>query len=458
MTTSAQAHPGVSAAPLGRGRLGRRAALELVPAYVVALLLLPFIISGGHFFPWHPATIDLQVYVYAVKDLLAGKDIFATVTPVWHLYFIYPPIAAILMVPLAFGPYLIWQLLWAAGLLWAQWSVLKRCGVPRGGTMALVMIAVLVAVEPLRTTLGYGQVNTLLMAFVVIDLLPDPDDATEPAVGGTVSRRRIPRGILIGLAASIKLTPALFVIFLLLLGKKRPALWAIASFVVFTGVGAVLQPHQTVDFAKSLLGGNTHTASPIYVGNQSLLGVFFRLIGKGTSTTLIGLPIAGIVALIAVVVAAHWWRRGAKVFAVGIVGLATNLASPLSWTHHYVWILPLGIAVLQQISHVRWPGAAGRAGVLDRRDTPLPRWVTVGCAVWVLWVSACLMLAVLPYGHDVEATYGAGQEVIANFGPVLGAVIIVGLAVRLIAEGRGVQPSSEVGSAPPATAGTRSVP
>ncbi len=227
-------------------------------------------------------------------------------------------------------------------------------------------------------------------------------------------------------------------IFLLLLGKKRPALWAIASFVFFTGVGAVLQPHQTVAFAQSLLGGNTHTASPIYVGNQSLLGVFFRLIGKGTSTTLIGLPIAGIVALIAVLVAAHWWRRGAKVFAVGIVGLATNLASPLSWTHHYVWILPLGIAVLQQISRRRWPDVGG-----DRRDTELPRWVTVGCAVWVLWVSACLMLAVLPYGHDVESTYGAGQELIANFGPVLGAVIIIGLAVRMIAEARGAGPGDD---------------
>lgn len=413
---------------LSRGRLARRAGQELIPAYVVAVILLPFIISGGHAWPWNPATIDMQVYVYAVKDLLAGKDIFLTVTPVWHLYFIYPPIAAILMIPLALGPYVMWQLLWAAGLIWAQWSVLKRCGVPRGAKMALIMIAVVVAVEPLRTTLGYGQVNTLLMAFVVIDLLPDPTDQlglSGHGIGG--GRRRVPRGVLIGLAASIKLTPALFVIFLLLLGKKREAIWAMASFVFFTGIGAVFQPQQTIAFAHSLLGGNTHTASPLYVGNQSLLGVFFRLIGKGTSTTLIGLPIAGIVALIAVVVAAHWWRRGARVFAVGIVGLATNLASPLSWTHHYVWILPLGLAVLQQIARIRWAGPT---------DTRLPRWVTIASAVWVMWVSACLMLALLPYGNNVELTYNGGQEVIANFGPVLGALIIIGLAGRLIRDSR----------------------
>ena len=129
--------------------------------------------------------------------MLAGKDIFATTTPFWNLYFIYPPIAAILMTPLAFGPYVMWQVVWTGGLVWAQQSVLKRCGAPRGWKLGLIGIAVLVAMEPIRTTLGYGQVNTILMALVVADLLPD-------APG---ERRRIPQGTLIGLAAAIKLTP-----------------------------------------------------------------------------------------------------------------------------------------------------------------------------------------------------------------------------------------------------------
>jgi alpha-1,2-mannosyltransferase len=121
-----------------------------------------------------PSTIDLEVYIYAVKDMLAGRDIYATVTPApWKLYFIYPPIAAILMVPLAIGPYVLWQLVWTAGLVVAQQSVLRRCGAPRGWKLALLGIAVVLAVEPIRTTLGYGQVNTLLMALVVADLLPD---------------------------------------------------------------------------------------------------------------------------------------------------------------------------------------------------------------------------------------------------------------------------------------------
>jgi len=134
-------------------KLGRTA-IEFVPPFVVALVLLPFIIQYGKLLPWQPSTIDLQVYVAAVKDMLAGGDIFATTTPFWNLYFIYPPIAAILMTPLAFGPYLFWQLVWTAGLVWAQQSVLKRCGVPRGWRLGLIGIAVVLAVVTRRTTLG----------------------------------------------------------------------------------------------------------------------------------------------------------------------------------------------------------------------------------------------------------------------------------------------------------------
>ena len=93
------------AASLPVGRRLTRAAVEFLPPMAIALLILPYIIQYGKLVPWQPSTIDLQVYVYAVKDMLAGRDIFATTTPFWRLYFIYPPIAAILMTPLAIGPY-----------------------------------------------------------------------------------------------------------------------------------------------------------------------------------------------------------------------------------------------------------------------------------------------------------------------------------------------------------------
>ena len=387
-----------------RRRLAR-AAVEFLPPLAVALLILPYIIQYGKLLPWHPSTIDLQVYVYAVKDMLAGKDIFATTIPIWSLYFIYPPIAAILMTPLAFGPYVFWQVIWTAGLVWAQQSVLKRCGAPRGWKLGLLGIAVVLAVEPIRTTLGYGQVNTMLMALVVADLLPDPPE----------HRRRIPQGILIGLAAAIKLTPALFVIFMFLIGKRRAAITAVISFAVFTGIGAILLFRETVVFFSGLSGGDTRTASPLYAGNQSLLGVFFRLGDSSHTTTLLGLAVAGVLAVLGCLVAAHWWRSGEKVFAIAIVGLTTCLASPLSWTHHYVWILPMGMAVLS-------PG--------------VPRWARYVGGFWVVWVCACLPLAALPYGGGRERQFDFLQQLVANLGPMLGVILLVGLAWQLVVNTR----------------------
>ena len=384
-----------------------RAGIELGPPLLVALLLLPFVIAHGRIWPWQPSTIDLQVYVYAVNDMLAGKDIYATTTPFWKLYFIYPPIAAVLMAPLAVGPYWMWQVIWTFLLVWAQQSVLRRCGVPRGWVLGLVGVAVVLAVEPIRTTLGYGQINTMLMALVVADLLPDP-----PA-----HRRRIPQGTLVGLAAAIKLTPALFVVFAFLVGRRRAALSAIISFIAFTAIGALFQWSRTWEFWFGLSGGKTRTAAPLYAGNQSLLGVFHRL-GDDTAvaTTLAGLAFSGLVALTGTLVAAHWWAGGEKVFAVALVGLCTCLASPLSWTHHYVWILPMGAAV-----------------VLGRR---LPRWVRCLGGAWVVWVSACLPLAVLPYGGDRERDFTLLQQVVANLGPVLGLALVIGLAWRMVVRSR----------------------
>jgi len=401
---------GAAAHLSGRRRFGRWA-VEFVPPMLVACAILPLIIAHGSYVPWRPSTIDLEVYVYAVKDMLAGKDIYATTTPFWNLYFIYPPIAAILMTPLAFGPYTFWQVVWTAGLVAAQQSVLRRSGVPRGWILGLVGVAVVLAVEPIRTTLGYGQVNTLLMALVVADLLPD-------APG---ERRRIPQGILIGLAAAIKLTPALFVVFLFLIGRRRAALTGILSFIGFTGLGAILLFDETAAFFGGLSGGDTRTASPLYTGNQSLLGVFFRLGDSSQTTTLIGLGIAAIVALLGTLVAAHWWRLGQQVFAVAIAGLTTCLASPLSWTHHYVWILPLAVAVFR-------PG--------------LPRWVRYLGGFWVVWVCACLPLAVLPYGGARERQYDALQQLVANLGPIVGVVLVAGLAWQLVVTTRAVQPSA----------------
>ncbi|RCK71432.1 DUF2029 domain-containing protein [Desertihabitans brevis] len=412
----------MSAAPTPTTATGSRVgrwAVELLPPFVAALVVLPFVISGGRAWPWVPATIDLDVYVLAVRDMLAGGNIYTTQSPGYGLFFIYPPVAAVLMTPLAFGPYALWQVLWTLAGVAAQQSVLRRCGAPRGWRLALLGVVVVLAVEPIRTTLGYGQVNTFLMFLVVADLLPDAEG----------ERRWWPRGSLIGLAAAIKLTPALFVLLLLALGRRRPALVAIASFLAFTVVGAIAQPARTLEFFGGLAMGDTRTAGPIYVGNQSLLGVVARLLGDSRPLTLGGLALAGVVALLSVVVARHWWRAGHQVFAVALVGMATCLASPLSWTHHHVWVVVLAMALL-----TAW------------RDGRMPRWLLAVGGFWVLWVSICLPLATLPYGQDVERSYGPLQDLVGSLGPLTGLALLVVLAVQQLRASRSVAASAPPGS------------
>jgi alpha-1,2-mannosyltransferase len=180
---------------------------------------------------------------------------------------------------------------------------------------------------------------------------------------------------------------------------------------------------QTVVFFGGLSGGDTRTASPLYTGNQSLLGVFFRLGDSSRTTTLLGLAVAAVLAVLGCLIAASWWRNNEKVFAVAIVGLTTCLASPLSWTHHYVWILPMGMAVLS-------PG--------------VPRWARYVGGLWVIWVCACLPLAVLPYAGGRERQFDFLQQLVANLGPTLGVILLVGLAWQLVVSTR-VQPIPTTG-------------
>ena len=230
----------------------------------------------------------------------------------------------------------------------------------------LIGIVVVLTVEPIRTTLGYGQVNTILMALVVADLLPDRARPAPADPAGKPDR----------LAAAIKLTPALFVVFAFLIGRRRTAITAIISFAVFTGIGAVLLPRETLIFFGGLSGGNTRTASPLYTGNQSLLGVFFRLVRLGSGH--------------------HPGRVGRR------------------WDHRAVRHSGRGPLVAAQPEGVR--GGSGRndhlprlAAVLDPslrldpavRGRPACSAAALGPLagrLWVVWVCICLPLAVLPYG------------------------------------------------------------
>lgn len=394
-----------------------RLLLEWLPATVVAFALLPWIIAGGSVVPWEPGTLDLEVYRVTVLDLLAGRDIYQTRASYAHLPFIYPPIAAILMVPFGLLPQVVLQIGWTLLGLGAQWLVLKRCGVPRGITMAWAMVTLVLAVEPLRTTLGYGQINTMLMALVVADLLPRPG-----------VRRWFWPGTLVGLAGAIKLTPLLFVVFLFAARRWRQAWTALGTFGLLTGLGALVLPAESLEFVRKVVTGNMY-GDPVYSGNQSLRALVDRHF-SGPATSGISLALGGLLALLAIWVAAQLWDRSVdiqirhahRVWSIGLLGLATCLVSPISWTHHHVWLVPLALGAL--------------AGGLPR----LLRW---GSVLWAGWVALCPPLAFLPYGEGRELHFNVGQTVVVEFTPVLSVALIVGAGLWLLRSPRPTRTRSQ---------------
>ena len=190
------------------------------------------------------------------------------------------------------------------------------------GLTALLM-APIIWLEPVRLSLQLGQINVIVMAIVVADVLSQP------------SRRWT--GIGIGIAAGIKLTPAIFIVFLVATGRRREAVIAGLTFISTIAVGFALLPADSNEFW--LRGGfqDVRRISTDPLANTSLAGLLMRLdwVTRWETAT------AVIFAIIAIAIAAVAWRRGRLLLGLAIAGLTSAAASPFSWSHHWVWFAPL---------------------------------------------------------------------------------------------------------------------
>ena len=428
---------------------------QLALPVLVGLLAAPRVEVGGTLLPWAPVMADLDVYIHTGQVVMAGGDIIAARAPGTGLAFVYPPFVALLCVPLALLPVSVVQLGWVLLCVLTVYAVLHRIGLA-GWVLSGVTAAVVWFVEPVHATIGFGQLGTVLVALVVLDLVPGPRLAPwlfprlfpRPAPGalsaadagagaGTPTAVRpgrrgwLPVGSWSGLAAGSKLTPGLFLVMLLIARQWRAAIaLAVVSGVTVT-IGALVFPSASAHFVGTLLGGDTRTTEGLYyLTNQSLLGAVTRVAGEQAAPY--GLPLAALTALGGAWVAARAYRRGALLLAVSLCGVATLLASPISWTHHFVWVLPLAIALLgDQPLSKRLPDAMMvGAPALARRYVPgtglrLTGWLFVG------WVSAAVFLQLLPYGGDAEPNYLPWQLAISVLTPVLGLAVLLAAALDL---------------------------
>jgi alpha-1,2-mannosyltransferase len=230
-----------------------------------------------------------------------------------------------------------------------------------GATLGVSALALLT--EPVQQTLALGQVNLVLMLLVIADLL------TASVLN---KQTRWWHGIGIGLASAVKLTPLIFILYLLLVRRYRQAVTAAGTFVATVALGYAILP---TDSNTYWLHGLVFDANRIVFlgtrGNQSLRGVLTRLAGSVTSGTAPWLVAAILVVIVGVAAAAVLYRAGQPVAGMLTCALAGLLASPLSWDHHWVWVAP-AIALLADLG-ARARGAA-RAG-----------WWAAGAAVVLLF-------------------------------------------------------------------------
>jgi alpha-1,2-mannosyltransferase len=295
----------------------------------------------------HALLIDLQVYRAGGEHVLTGAPLYEGGV-LLDLPFVYPPFAAVLFAPLALLPLDVLKVLWTGVGVALLAYVVHRCA-PRAGWPVVVLIAVVAtALDPMRTTLYLGQINIVLLALVAGDLLGRPGSRL--------------RGVGVGLAAAVKLTPLLFVVYLAATRRWRAAATALATFVAAAGLGFLFAPVDSVAF---WFDGTFLAADRISAvdgpSNHSLNGLLARLGADGVPWLVVVAALG--VATIVLAVRAH--RAGEEVLAVTLCGLASAALAPFAWSHHYVWVVPLAVLLGGRVlaARDRW-AAAGLAGVL----------------------------------------------------------------------------------------------
>ena len=382
-------------------------------AHGLAVCVLPIVVGlwmaatafvGGTLIPWRAHMVDLDVYRSAGATLLEGGDFYALPGP---LPFLYPPFAALLAVPLTLLPGAAVEIGWTVVAVLAVLAVLHRLGIS-GWRLSLLGAACVYFVEPMSETLAFGQPGIFLMALVILDLVPGPT---------VLPRRILPPGVLTGLAAAVKLTPAIFVIYLIAVRRWRAAIAAVVTGVGVTVASLAVVPGPSVDFWTRLAGGDTGLGhSLIYYTNQSVMADLLRILDPGPAPAMIGLGLSALVALLGVWASLLWHRLGDVGLAVTLCGIAGVLASPVSWLHHFVWVAPLAVCLI--------------GGDASWRRVRLPTVLVVWGWVFVGWVVAQLPIVPaplrrLPNGADQELQWTWWQHAMASVTAVLGVGLLV---------------------------------
>lgn len=278
--------------------------------------------------------VDLDVYVRGAGALLRHESLYAVT--VHGLPFTYPPFAALAFVPfeLIGDDAARWALTLASIGCYLLVVVLctRRLGInlAAGGLVGLVGLSL----EPFVRNILLGQINLVLLALVVVDCFVVP------------SRYR---GMLIGLATGIKILPGVFIFFLLLRREWGAALRCVAAFTATVGLGTIFALRDSRQFWSGGFIKLSRFGPEAIIGgdNQSLSAVYMRLSRDLSPPPILMVLLALAAMTLGLVAAKRQIDSGNDVVGLVCIAFASLLASPISWTHHWVWVVPALLVLVQ---------------------------------------------------------------------------------------------------------------
>jgi alpha-1,2-mannosyltransferase len=412
------------------GRTRATPAAVLLFATSLAVLVTAYQVFSRQ--PW--SMLDLRVYLWGGSILHHSPDPYTHTYLDSGLQFTYTPLAAGFFALMAVvSPHVLKGVVTAGSILsllavlWLTWGALERWSSRRRLGATLAVAAVAIWLEPVRQTLSFGQVNLVLMLVIVADLCL-PDSCWWKGMG-------------VGLAAGFKLTPLVFVPYLLLTRRFRAAAVAAATFALTVVGSAVVLPTAAEHYWSDGLFLNPDRIGNVrFIGNQSLYGALARLLGSASSARPYQLAAAALVGTAGLLLAAWASRRGEEIIGILVCALTGLLISPVSWSHHWVWVAPM-LVVLADLA-MRPPLPAAR----------LARWARwAGTAAIVVLFSG--LLWTVPARAAPGKVMSGGEQIVGDL------YVLAGLAGLCVVAGllALAQRAERLGS-PAAAEGTADVP
>ncbi|MCX2933326.1 glycosyltransferase 87 family protein [Mycobacterium sp. CVI_P3] len=407
----------------------------------VAIVVL-LVYAGWLLFGKIPYRIDIEVYRMGGQAWLDGRSLYAG-DATFHtliglnLPFTYPPLAAIVFSPFAWVPLsaasVIITVITLVLVLLSTWLVLTRLAVWPASTVTrepawlrrawltagIVALAVMY-LEPIDANFAFGQINVVLMTLVIADCLP--------------RRTPWPRGMLLGIAIALKLTPAVFLLYFVLRRDGRAALTAVGTFLAASLLGCALAWRDSVEYWTTTVRHTDRIGSAALNTNQNIAGALARL-GLDKNIHFVVWTLACFVVLALTIWAvrrvlsdgpAHGEVSAeAATLALMCVALFGLVVSPVSWSHHWVWALPTVIT--------------GAVIAYRHRNAALGLVTAVGVALMV-WIP----LELLPKHHEETASWWRQLLGMSYVWWALAVIVVAGLTVCR----PGATPRRSPGSAP----------